>query len=125
MAGAEISEDLSPADVIFGLKEIHITRILPVKAYLIFSHTYKGQIKNREMLTKFYNLKSTLIDYELITNKNNNRLITAFTYNAGYAGMVDTLWAIGKRWRMDGTPNVFEKIPQAIEEYLGEIKKIL
>lgn len=35
-AGAEISEDLSPAKVIFGLKEIHHTRILPDKAYYFF-----------------------------------------------------------------------------------------
>jgi alpha-aminoadipic semialdehyde synthase len=49
-AGAEISEDLSPAKVIFGLKEIHHTRILPDKAYYFFSHTHKGQIKNRLML---------------------------------------------------------------------------
>jgi alanine dehydrogenase len=124
-AGAEISENLSPADLIFGLKEIHVSRILPDKAYFIFSHTHKGQIKNRAMLTKFYKLKTTLIDYELIADIKNNRLITAFTYNAGYAGMVDTLWTLGRRWSKDGTPNVFKKIPQAIEEYLGEIKKIL
>ncbi len=124
-AGCEISEDLSPAAVVFGLKEIHVTRILPGKAYLIFSHTHKGQIKNREMLTKFFNLKTTLIDYELIADNNNSRLITAFTYNAGYAGMVDTLWALGKRWKMEGIKNPFEKIPQAIEEYLRDIKEIL
>ena len=36
-AGAEINEDLSKTDVIFGLKEIPIKRILPEKAYLLFS----------------------------------------------------------------------------------------
>jgi len=35
-AGTEISEDLSPADVIFGIKEIDTHRILPNKTYLLF-----------------------------------------------------------------------------------------
>src|SRR5210317_1015498 len=49
-SGAEISEDLSSANVIFGLKEIDTDRILPNKSYLFFSHTHKGQKKNRIML---------------------------------------------------------------------------
>ena len=64
-AGALISEDLSSTDVIFGLKEISRSKILPGKAYLFFSHTHKGQIKNRPMLKKLVESKSTLIDYEL------------------------------------------------------------
>ena len=36
-AGAEINEDLSPAEVIFGLKEIPVKRILPEKTYYLFS----------------------------------------------------------------------------------------
>ncbi len=51
-ASAKISEDLSSSDVIFGLKELFHTRILPEKAYYFFSHTHKGQIKNRPMLKK-------------------------------------------------------------------------
>jgi alpha-aminoadipic semialdehyde synthase len=114
-AGAVISEDLSSTDVIFGLKEIFSSRILPDKAYLFFSHTHKGQIKNRPMLKKLVESKSTLIDYELITNSKNERLITAFTYNAGYAGMVDSLWTLGIRFNLLGIKNEFEAIPQAIE----------
>ena len=49
LAGAEISEDISRAKVIFGLKEIHHTRILPDKAYYFFSHTHKGQVKNSNL----------------------------------------------------------------------------
>lgn len=125
-AGAHISEDLSSADVIFGLKEVFHTRILPGKVYCFFSHTHKGQIKNRQMLKKLADLKSTLIDYELITSDKNERLITAFTYNAGYAGMVDSLWALGQRLRISGIPNIFETIPQAVEgQDLLSIRKVI
>lgn len=125
-AGAEISEDLSSAKVVFGLKEIHHTRILPDKAYYFFSHTHKGQIKNRLMLKTLVENRATLIDYELIRDDRDNRLITAFTYNAGYAGMVDTLWTLGKRIKMYGISNPFEDVPQAVEgQDLLRVKNIL
>ncbi|WNJ15926.1 hypothetical protein [Pontibacter sp. G13] len=121
-----IQENLDEADLIFGLKEIQIDAIIPEKAYLFFSHTHKGQIKNRPMLKKLVDQKATLIDYELITDDSNRRLITAFTYYAGYAGMTDSLWALGKKWHDEGILNPFSKIPQSIEkEDLDEIKSIL
>jgi saccharopine dehydrogenase (NAD+, L-lysine forming) len=124
--GVEISEDLSSAKVIFGLKEIHHTRILPDKAYYFFSHTHKGQIKNRLMLRTLVESRASLIDYELIRDDKENRLITAFTYNAGYAGMVDTLWTLGKRLKLSGISNPFEAIPQAVEgQDLLRVKNIL
>jgi len=122
--GAVISEDLDEAKVVFGLKEIDIDRILKSKAYLIFSHSHKGQIKNRKMLKALVENNSTVIDYELISNDNNIRLITAFTYNAGYAGMVDTLWTLGKRLTLNDLNNPFEYLRQAIEEeHLDNAKK--
>ncbi len=125
-AGAEINEDLSKTNVIFGLKEIPVKSILPEKAYLLFSHTFKGQLKNREMLKAFIDLRTTIIDYELIRDENNHRLITAFTYNAGYAGMVDTLWSFGQRLKIKGIANAFEDIPQAVEgEDLQSIKNLI
>ncbi len=125
-AGAEINEDLSKTDVIFGLKEIPVKRILPEKVYLLFSHTFKGQLKNREMLKAFIDLRTTIIDYELIRNENNHRLITAFTYNAGYAGMVDTLWSFGQRLKIKGIPNPFKNIPQAVDgEDLQSIRDLI
>lgn len=125
-AGATISEDLSSANIIFGLKELFQTRILPGKAYYFFSHTHKGQVKNRLMLKKLVELKCTLIDYELISNAKNERLITAFTYNAGYAGMVDSLWTLGKRLNISDISNQFEAIPQAVDgQDLRNVKNII
>jgi alanine dehydrogenase len=124
--GAEINEDLSEADIIFGLKEINVDRVLQGKVYYLFSHTHKGQLKNRHLLKTMLERKNTLIDYELVTDENGKRLLNAFTYNAGYAGMVDSLWSLGKRLSSEGIKNPFEIIPQSIEvEDLIKIKEIV
>lgn len=124
--GAQITEDLSAAQVIFGLKEVEIPHILPQKAYLIFSHTHKGQIKNQDFLRALADGKTTLIDYELIANAEEQRVLTAFTYFAGYAGMIDTMWALGQRLEQEGISHPFSAIPQSIEkEDLTQIKAII
>ncbi|MEM7040057.1 MAG: hypothetical protein AAF570_24005, partial [Bacteroidota bacterium] len=125
-AGAEITENLDDARVVFGLKEIELAHIQANKTYLCFSHTHKGQVKNRKMLKTFMDRKTTLVDYELVTDENGARIITAFTYFAGYAGMIDTLWAVGKRLEMEAGAHPFGKVPQSIEkEDLGLIKGML
>ena len=113
--GATPTEDLSAADFIFGLKEVKTAFLLPNKAYAFFSHTHKGQEKNRAMLTKMVNQGNTLIDYELITNEKGQRIITAFTYMAGYAGMIDSLWALGQRLKHLGTSSPWREISQSID----------
>lgn len=124
--GAEINESLKDANLIFGIKEIDIDKILPNKVYFIFSHTHKGQKKNRKMLKTFVDKKCTLIDYELITNERNIRYITAFTYFAGYAGMIDSFWALGERLKVEGIVSRFQKVPQSIEKAdLQVLKNIL
>ena len=40
-AGARISDDLSSADIIFGVKEVDISSLIKDKTYLFFSHTSK------------------------------------------------------------------------------------
>lgn len=125
-AGARISEDLGEATVIFGLKEIEVDRIEKGKTYLLFSHTHKGQHKNRKMLRRFVEQQATVIDYELMTKGNQERIITAFTYFAGYAGIIDTLWVLGRRLTREGIPSQFDWVPQSIEkEDLSAIKAIL
>lgn len=125
-AGAQVNEDISAARVVFGLKEIEKDNIAPQKTYLCFSHTHKGQVKNKSMLKRFMDQQATLIDYELVCHSNGARIITAFTYFAGYAGMIDTLWAVGKRFSMRGIDHPFAQVPQSIEkEDLGLIKGML
>lgn len=110
-AGASIQEDLQEASLIFGLKEVEIPHILEEKAYFMFSHTHKGQIKNRKLLQALVDKRCTLIDYELITFKNRQRVLTAFTYFAGYAGMADSLWTLMKR----GETFPIQNLKQSVE----------
>ena len=115
-AGAKITEDISEANIVFGLKEIELANILPNKAYFFFSHTHKGQVKNRKMLQACVDRKVSIVDYELIVNEHRQRVITAFTYFAGYAGMIDSIWALGKRFQFKGMEHPFSQIPQSIEK---------
>lgn len=113
-AGAVIDENLSPCPVIFGLKEIPVRDLAPEKVYVFFSHTIKGQLYNMPMLHKIMDLGCTLIDYETITDEDGRRLIF-FGRHAGLAGMIDALWALGKRLRWEGVPNPFETIQRALD----------
>ncbi|MFK7926394.1 MAG: hypothetical protein AB8H47_30885 [Bacteroidia bacterium] len=124
--GANVSESLEAANPIFGLKEVEISNIIADKAYLIFSHTHKAQVKNRKMLAHFMEQRNTVIDYELVTHANRQRVITAFTYFAGYAGMIDSLWTLGQRYAQRGIEHPFQAIPQSIEKAdLELIKEII
>ena len=40
-AGAQITDDLSSADIIFGVKEVEISTLIKNKTYLFFSQTSK------------------------------------------------------------------------------------
>lgn len=40
--GAEISEDLTPCSVIFGVKEVPLEYLIPNKTFFFFSHTIKA-----------------------------------------------------------------------------------
>ncbi|HDP95148.1 MAG TPA: hypothetical protein ENN40_07300, partial [Candidatus Aminicenantes bacterium] len=51
-AGAQISEDLSRARVVFAVKEIPAELFQPDTAYVFFSHTIKGQPYNMDMLRR-------------------------------------------------------------------------
>ncbi len=108
-AGAEIDEDLSPCATILGIKEIPEERLLPGKTYFFFSHTIKGQPANMPMLRRLLELDCTLVDYECIVNDRGRRLIF-FGRHAGYAGMIDALWALGRRFDAEGLDTPFERI---------------
>ncbi|MBT8401748.1 MAG: hypothetical protein KJO98_14815 [Rhodothermia bacterium] len=125
-AGAHVREDLTEADIIFGLKEVEPPLLLPEKVYFFFSHTHKGQEKNRPLLEAMIAAKVTLVDYELVADTGGNRLLTTFTYFAGYAGIVDTLWTLGRRLEAEGIDSVFQNIEQAISRPdLAEVRNTL
>lgn len=112
-AGAEISEDLSDCNIIFGVKEIPKASLQQDLTYCFFSHTIKAQDYNMPLLAKLMALGNTLLDYEVVTNEEGRRQIF-FGNFAGYAGMINSLWALGKRWAWEGIANPLETIQQTL-----------
>ncbi|OEU51137.1 MAG: hypothetical protein BA862_11700 [Desulfobulbaceae bacterium S3730MH12] len=112
--GAIVEEDLSTADTIFAVKEIPVDLLAAGKTYIFFSHTIKGQTYNMGLLKRLMELKCNLIDYERIVNKKNQRLIF-FSTHAGYAGIIETLFAFGQKMKIKGIDSPLVQIKQAYE----------
>jgi saccharopine dehydrogenase (NAD+, L-lysine-forming) len=127
-AGAEVNEDLKEADTVFAVKEIPVHLLDPGKTYIFFSHTIKGQPYNMKMLKRLMERQCNLIDYERISGRQNDRLITFSSY-AGLAGLIETLHAYGRKLKLKGYATPFEEIKQAyqydsLEEAKEHIKNI-
>ena len=127
-AGAGSCADMAAGDVILGIKEIPVEKILDNKTYVFFSHTVKGQKDNMPLLQRIIDSGSTLIDYERITDAAGRRLIYFGPY-AGQAGAIDILSLMGEHWADKGLDTPFSDIRRAhryesVEaacEHLGEI----
>lgn len=123
--GAQVQESLSPSSVIFAVKEIPLHLFEKGKTYVFFSHTIKGQIHNMPMLKKMMDMGCTLVDYERIVDEKGRRLVF-FGRFAGLAGMVDTLWTLGRRLHYEQIDTPFNEIKQTIHyRDLDDIRKHL
>jgi hypothetical protein len=98
-AGIPVTDDISDCEVLLGVKEIPIDKLIPSKTYFFFSHTIKAQEYNRDLLKAILNKNITLIDYECLTSGSGTRLL-AFGRYAGIVGAYNTIWAFGKRYRL-------------------------
>ncbi|MFH0999498.1 MAG: bifunctional lysine ketoglutarate reductase /saccharopine dehydrogenase family protein [Bacteroidota bacterium] len=127
-AGAQVSNTISNAGLIFGVKEMPLNYFEDNKTYVFFSHTIKGQEYNMDMLKKMVEAKINLIDYEKITDEQGRRLIF-FGRFAGLAGMINSFWSYGERLKRLGYSNCFESLTQtrhyrSLEDAKEAIKKI-
>lgn len=95
-AGISLQSNLSDCDVLLGIKEVPVHALLPGKTYMFFSHTTKKQLHNRPLLQAILEKKIHLIDYEVLTDENGQRLI-AFGFFAGMVGAHNALWTYGRR----------------------------
>lgn len=114
-AGAEVREDLADCRVILGVKEIppeHIVASPTGRAHLSFFHVIKGQLPNMGQLRRALETRTTMIDYEPIVDRRGRRLLFFGRY-AGYAGMIDALWALGRRLLVEGVETPFTAVRQA------------
>ena len=100
--GAKISEDLNGCDLLFGVKEVDVDKLIPHKDYIFFSHTYKLNretlsnaqgtpgMDKKELLKSILSKKIKLIDYENIRAANGARYL-GFGRFAGIVGCYNTL----------------------------------
>ena len=92
--GFSVVDDVSSADVLIGVKEVPIDKLIANKKYFFFSHTIKKQPYNKNLLLSILHNKIELFDHETIVDKNNNRLI-GFGYYAGVVGAYNAFRALG------------------------------
>ncbi len=92
--GVTLQEDLNKCDILIGVKEVPIDQLIPNKTYLFFSHTFKKQPYNRKLLRAILDKKIRLIDYEILKDTNNQRLI-GFGRWAGIVGTYNSFLTYG------------------------------
>lgn len=96
LAGVEIREDMHDCDILFGIKEVPVSMLIPHKTYLFFSHTRKQQPHNQALFKAMIEKGITLIDYECLEHDDGQRII-GFGFFAGIVGAHNGMMAYGKR----------------------------
>ena len=94
--GVAVVDSVEDCDILIGVKEVPIEQLIPNKKYLFFSHTFKEQPYNRELLKALLDKNIQLIDWEVIKDKKGRRLI-AFGRYAGIVGCYNGFLAYGKK----------------------------
>ena len=96
-AGFSVVNDVSHCDVLFGVKEVPVTSLIPNKKYFFFSHTIKKQPYNRKLLQAILENNIELYDHETIVDENHQRLI-GFGRYAGIVGAYNGIRAFGIKY---------------------------
>ncbi|MBC5775872.1 alanine dehydrogenase [Pontibacter sp. KCTC 32443] len=97
--GIALQNDLSDCNVLMGVKEVPVELLIPNKTYFFFSHTIKKQPHNAKLLRAILDKKITLIDYELLTDKEGHRVV-AFGRYAGIVGAYNGILTYGKKHKL-------------------------
>ncbi len=95
-AGIELTEDLSNCDLLLGVKEVPVERLIANKRYMFFSHTKKKQAHNQKLMQALIAKKITIIDYECLEHEDGQRIL-GFGFFAGIVGAHNGLMAYGVR----------------------------
>ncbi|KAF9067905.1 Saccharopine dehydrogenase-domain-containing protein [Rhodocollybia butyracea] len=142
--GAKVTDDLSDAHVVIGIKEPRVQDVLVdavgvpgtlssssgsiakcPRTYMMFSHTAKGQEYNMPLLNLFLSSGSgsnssypTLLDYELLTSSSNpGKRTLAFGFHAGLAGTLLSFHTLGIYQLTTlgvATPFLYTPLPQSM-----------
>lgn len=119
-AGMKLQADLSDCDVLLGVKEVPVAKLIPGKTYFFFSHTKKKQPYNRHLMQALIEKQIRMIDYEALTYDDGKRII-GFGFYAGVVGAHNGLLTYGKKF------NEFSLLPahncasmqEMTDQYLG------
>lgn len=95
-AGINVQTDMSNCDILIGIKEVPIDKLIPDKTYLFFSHTIKAQEYNRGLLQAIIQKKITLIDYEPLVWPQGGRIL-GFGKWAGIVGTYNAFLTWGEK----------------------------
>jgi len=119
--GFKVTDDVTDADVMIGVKEVPIDHLIPNKKYFFFSHTIKKQPYNRKLLLAVLEKNIEMYDHETIVRKDNMRLI-GFGRYAGLVGAYNGFRALGLRDGVFKLPKV-ETLAD-LNEVKAELDKI-
>lgn len=117
-----VNEDLSSCDVIMGVKEVNIEDLIPNKHFFFFSHTFKKQPYNRDLLNAILAKKIQLTDYEVLTKQNGARLI-GFGRYAGIVGAYNGFRTFGLKhdlYNLKAANQCFDR--KEMESELAKVK---
>ncbi len=120
-AGVSVVDKVDDCDVLMGVKEVPIDDLIPGKTYFFFSHTIKEQPYNRELLRTIINRNIRLIDYEVLTNDEGQRVV-AFGRYAGLVGAYNALYTYGERYNAFHLKRAYRCFD--LKEMLEELKKV-
>ena len=119
--GIPVSDDISDADVLLGVKEVPIASLIPDKKYFFFSHTIKEQPYNRDLLRAILEKNIELFDHEVITNSDEIRLV-AFGRYAGIVGAYNAIRTYGLKSEQFNLPKAEQFTDQ--QAVIEELKSI-
>jgi saccharopine dehydrogenase (NAD+, L-lysine forming) len=120
--GVTIQSSMENCDILMGIKEVPIDKLISDKTYLFFSHTIKKQPYNRELLQAVVKKNIRLIDYEALRDRQGNRLV-AFGRYAGIVGAYNGLWTYGKRFKIFTLRRAYECFD--VNDLKLELRKIV
>lgn len=95
-AGCTLTDDLTSADWLLGIKEVPFASLIPDKQYMFFSHTKKAQAHNKKLMQAMVEKNITLLDYECLEHDDGQRMI-GFGFFAGIVGAHNGIMAYGNR----------------------------
>jgi hypothetical protein len=122
--GIEVRPEVTDCDLLLGVKEVPVSQLVPNKTYMFFSHTVKKQPANRELLRQVLKKNITLIDYELLTNEQGERIV-AFGRWAGIVGAYNGLLTYGRKHQLYDLKPAYQCVDmEDMQEEFFKVKKL-